>query len=61
MSNDLNQAVQEIIEAIDRLAELYATDKDGHFDHNMYLAFKAGFNAGLDAALQIFKPNTTFN
>lgn len=62
--DEFSKELVELYEAIDKLAEQYATDVDGQFDNQAYMAFKAGFTQGLDIALQLFqamksKPDST--
>lgn len=47
--------VEAITKSIEKLAEQYATDKDGQFDLNAYIAFKAGFDRAFDICLQMFR------
>lgn len=55
-ANNNNEATtDDILAALDKLAEAYATDKNGNFDLNSYLAFKAGFDAGLGIAISVMK------
>jgi hypothetical protein len=38
--------VQLLVDEIEKLAEVYATDANGEFDLQKYLAFKDGVNMG---------------
>lgn len=38
--------VQMLVQEIEKLAEAYATDSNGEFDLQKYIAFKEGLNMG---------------
>lgn len=47
--------VEELAQVLDKLAETYATDANGQFDLQCYLAYRAGLDAGLSAAVQVLR------
>ena len=49
---------EKLMKILEKLAEQYATDANGHFDLAIYTAFKAGLVAGLAAKVQL-KANLT--
>ena len=56
-SMNADELVQELLASIEEMAERAATDANGQFDHQFYVAYKAGMQAAFSVALEaLIKP-----